>query len=303
VELNNAKLFINPVSGRNKGRKHAAEIITFLKDWGLVSEPYFSQKNGDLTYAIRQACLEGCRTVIIAGGDGSIHEAVNGIMESKKENVALGLIPIGTGNDFIKAVGIPKDHKKACEYLLSAQAHAIDIGHIETDGDHSAYFINNIGAGFDGKIGLTAQKIPLIRGIAVYILALIWHLIKGIPRPKAKIKIDEREYTSDMTLMAISNGTTYGGTFNIAPDAKFDDGKLDCVFVPARGRVSVIPMLLQLMQAKHLSNPKVLFRQCENFEIETNEPIVVIADGELMSERCQKFQIKIIKKQFNLLIK
>jgi len=300
--LKDAQLIINPAAGRWHGKKLAPKIQSLLKEQGLTTLPSFSNGQGNITKLVKQAILKGQKIIIVAGGDGSIHEAVNGIMQSGKSDISLGIIPLGTGNDFIKAAGIPKNLNAACEYLSKASPKKIDLGRITTSQTQANYFINNIGAGFDGKVGLTAAKIPFLRGIAVYIIALIWHLIKGIPNPFAQVTIDGKNHAAAMTLIAISNGTTYGGTFNIAPNAKLNDGKLDCVFVPARRRFNIIPMLFQLIQAKHLNNPKVLFKQCENFSVETDEPIVVIADGELISENSLGFKVEVIKNQFQLLV-
>jgi len=202
---------------------------------------------------------------------------------------ALGIIPIGTGNDFIKSTSIPKNIKAACEHIAehSSSAQLIDVGVIEavdrksdTNQHIKRYFVNNIGSGFDGKIGLTASQIPFIKGRIVYILALVWHLIKGIPKPDVSVKLNGVELQEPMTLAAIANGKTYGGSFNIAPDAKLNDGLFDCAFLPATGRIGVIPLLIQLLQGKHLKNPKVTYQLSNSFSLKSKNPIVVIADGE-----------------------
>jgi len=116
MNLSNAKLFINPAAGRWKGEKLTPKIIAYLRRCGLQSEATLSRNKGDLIPLVKAAIFEGYQTIIIAGGDGSINEAVNGIMQASSivndNHINIGIIPLGTGNDFIKATNIPKNWRK-----------------------------------------------------------------------------------------------------------------------------------------------------------------------------------------------
>lgn len=304
MELENAKLFINPASGRWRGKKLATKINNYLANHGLKSDAIFSLHKGDMTELVKRAVLDGQQTIIVAGGDGTIFEAVNGIMQAKEIekgiNTSLGIIPLGTGNDFIKATKIPKNWRKACDYLITTKSQHIDVAKVITK-NKSAYFINNIGSGFDAGIGITASKMPILRGKTVYVIGLIWHLIKGVPNPEIEYTIDGLRHKSKMTLTAVTNGTTYGGSFKIAPQASINDGLLDAIIAPPLGRITAIPLILRLLFGTHLKRKDVLHVQCKKFHLKSNIPIPVVADGEIIDEACTEYSIEILERQLSLL--
>ncbi len=305
MQLRDAKLFINPAAGSWKGKKLAPKIRNYLHKNGLISKASFSRGPGDLIEQIKQACLGGCETIIVAGGDGSIYEAVNGIMLAKEIDPSttskLGIIPVGTGNDFIKAAKIPRDWRLACDLLLNSSLHLVDVAKISTNTTPHSYFVNNIGSGFDAACGITASKIPLLRGKAVYVVALIWHLIKGVPNPLIKIKTENHQAQTKATLVAVSNGICYGGSFNIAPQASINDGLIDAIIAPAVSRLGAISLIFQLMRGTHLKNPNVTHIQCKEFSLKSGIPIPVIADGEIIDKACTEYSVEILEQKLSLL--
>ena len=310
MQLQDAKLFINPAAGRWKGKKLAPKIRNYLHKNGLISKATFSRGPGELIEQVKHACLDGCETVIIVGGDGSISEAVNGIMMAEEikqgtiehpARTKLGIIPVGTGNDFIKAAKIPNDWQQACELLLNSSSHLVDVAEVTTNNNHQSYFVNNIGSGFDAACGITATKIPLIWGKPVYVAALIWQLIKGISNPHIEVKTENYENSTKTTLVAVSNGICYGGSFKITPQASINDGLIDAVIAPPVGRLGAIPLIIQLMRGTHLKNPKVTHLQCKEFSLKSNVPIPVIADGEIIDEACMEYSVKMLERKLSLL--
>ncbi|MBT8142582.1 MAG: diacylglycerol kinase family lipid kinase [Gammaproteobacteria bacterium] len=304
-----AQLFINPAAGRGKGKKYAAKIRNFLHHNGLITNASFSRAPGDIAAKVKQACIDGCETIIVAGGDGSIYEAVNGIMQASQESqgtiklparTRLGIIPVGTGNDFIKAAKIPNNWQLACEQLLSATPRLVDVAKLSTKNvEH--YFVNNIGSGFDAGIGITASNIPLLRGKAVYVLGLLWHLLKGIPNPQVEIKTENYENTMKTTLVAVSNGICYGGSFKITPQASINDGLIDAVIAPPVGRFGAIPLIIQLMRGTHLNNQKVTHLQCRKLHLKSDSPIPLIADGEIIDKACSEYTVELLERRLSLL--
>lgn len=303
---NNSKILLiaNPVAGRGKGQKFALRIKDYLASKGLETELVFSETPNDMTVKVKSVCLENYCSIVALGGDGSIYEAVNGIMQAKEIKpeitTALGIIPLGTGNDFIKATKIPSNWRDACDYLLNTKPQGIDVAKIITK-NKSAYFINNIGSGFDAGIGVTASKMPILRGKIVYVLGLIWHLIKGVPNPNIIYSIDGITHKSKMTLAAVSNGTTYGGSFKIAPQASISDGLLDVIIAPPLGRFTALPLIIRLLFGTHLKRKDVLHRQCKKFHLKSDIPIPVIADGEIIDEACTEYSVEILENRINLL--
>ena len=304
MDLKDAKLFINPAAGRWRGKKLATKIYNYLAQHGLNSDISFSLNKRDMIDLVKQAVMNGQQTIIVAGGDGTIFEAVNGIMQAKKINqsinVTLGIIPLGTGNDFIKAANIPKNWRDACDQIITATPQTIDVAKVITK-NKSAYFINNIGSGFDAGIGITASKMPILRGKIVYVIGLIWHLIKGVPNPNIEYSVDGSRHKSKMTLTAVTNGTTYGGSFKIAPQASINDGLLDAIIAPPLGRITAIPLILRLLFGTHLKRNDVVHVQCKKFHLKSDMPIPVVADGEIIDEACTEYSIEILERQLSLL--
>ena len=304
MQLKDAKLFINPASGRWRGKKLANKIYDYLDKHGFKTDLSYSNSTGGMIDLVKQAVINGHQTIIVAGGDGTINEAINGIMLAKENNndlnVSLGIIPLGTGNDFIKAAKIPKHWRDACDRLLSNKTQKIDLAKVTTK-NKSSYFINNIGSGFDAGIGITASRMPIIKGKIVYIIGLIWHLIKGVPNPEIEYSIDGVNHKSAMTLTAVTNGTTYGGSFNIAPQASINDGFLDVIIAPALGRITAIPLLVRLLFGTHLKRKDVVHTQCKEFHLKSDIPIPVIADGEIIDEACLEYSIQILVQELNLI--
>ena len=309
---NNLKvqLFINPAAGRGKGKKLAPKIRDYLQQNGLITKATFSNGSGDRIKQVKQSCLDGCETVIVAGGDGSIYEAVNGIMLAEEilqgqitrpTKTKLGIIPVGTGNDFIKAAKIPKDWKQACELLLNSNSRLVDVAEIVINYGNKSYFVNNIGSGFDAGCGITATKIPFIRGKLVYVVALLWHLLKGVANPVIEVNADNKKVKSKTTLVAVSNGICYGGSFRITPLASINDGLLDAVIAPPVGRLGAIRLIIQLMRGTHLQNPKVTHLQCREFTLKSDVPIPVVVDGEILDHACTGYAVKVLERKINLL--
>lgn len=303
-------LFVNPAAGRGKAKKLTPQIRNYLHKNGLLAKATFSRSPGHLIELTKQACLDNCENIIVVGGDGSIYEAVNGIMQAEEIKqgkierpsiVKLGIIPVGTGNDFIKAAKISPNWQQACDQLLNSSTHLVDVAEIIVKNKQKSYFVNNIGSGFDAGCGITATKIPVLSGKVVYALALVWHMIKGIPNPSVKIKTENYEDQTKMTLIAVSNGTCYGGSFKITPQASINDGLLDAVIAPPVGRFGAIPLIIQLMRGTHLNNPKVTHLQCKEFHLKSDVAIPVIADGEIIDDACTGYSVKVLERKLTLL--
>ncbi|MCL2140116.1 MAG: acylglycerol kinase family protein [Dehalococcoidia bacterium] len=180
MAVRRAKVIINPVAGvRKNTTKCWSRIQKLLQDGGLVFDEQFSQKRGHARDMAFAAVNEGYGLVIAIGGDGTIHEVANGILSAEKsEQVALGIISTGTGNDLIKSVGIPKDYAQACERVLKGRVHRIDVGQVEyTDWEGqrvTRFFINGTGVGFDAEVADGSRHVPRFMGSTIpFILSLL----------------------------------------------------------------------------------------------------------------------------------
>src|SRR5204862_8332574 len=160
--------------------------------------------------------------VTIAGGVGSVNESVNGYDGIAREEQAFAVIPLGTGNDFAKMLGVGDDWRLACERITRGETRRVDAGRC-----NGHVFANGFGAGFDAQVAIEANGICWIRGNAVYGVALARTLLLRYSTPNARIVHDGGTIEGRITMLAAANGTTYGGAFRIAPDADIADGLLD----------------------------------------------------------------------------
>ena len=189
-------------------------------------ELHTSSAVGDLEARVAARVDDGATRIVVAGGDGSVYEAVNGIMRSE-QSASLGLIPTGTGNDFAKACQIPLNWEHAARLLadrLAAgqSARTIDIGVM-----NDRYFANGAGIGFDAEVTRLARAYRLPIGDFVYLLAIFRAMVDGIATPRLQIEADDFSWDGPATLASVSNGPWIGGMFHIAPMAANNDAKLE----------------------------------------------------------------------------
>ena len=220
------QLFVNPTAGRGRAGKRLPRIEELLGAAGVVLETHLSNDVGDLEHQVQAAVDGGADRIIVAGGDGSVHEAVNGIMAGAG-TARLGVIPTGTGNDFAKASDIPLDWEHATRLLgdrivADATWRRIDVGRM-----NERYFVNGVGIGLDARVTKVARSYRWPIGDLVYLLALLRCIVDGVITPTMTISADELTRSGPTTLVNVSNGAWGGGMFYIAPMADNKDGKLE----------------------------------------------------------------------------
>lgn len=260
-----------------------------------AADVFASTRVGHLQELAQTASEQGYRRIIVAGGDGSIYEAVNGIMNSG-EPVALGIIPVGTGNDFIKAAGIPLAWRDACQLVTRNQTRMVDLGRC-----NGRYFANGIGIGLDAEIGQAAQGMTWFRGPMVYLAAAFRTLAGGISAPEVRIAFDDDELVQRVTLVAISNGSCYGGLFHIAPDASIADGQLDLVIADHVTRARAMILIPKVIRGEHMDDPAVRYLQTRRVHICSEVPLPVQVDGELIKGGLRELTVEIAPASLRLL--
>ena len=183
-------LFLNPPAGRGRAGKREPRIRELLGNSGLAVEIHRSTGVGDLEEQVRHHVAAGQSLVVVAGGDGSVHEATNGILRGGG-SAALGVIPTGTGNDFAKACEIPLDWEHAVRLLADRIAarqggRAVDVGRM-----NDRYFANGAGIGFDARVTKIARSYRMPIGDLVYLLAILRGMIEGIATPRMRLTTNE----------------------------------------------------------------------------------------------------------------
>lgn len=291
--------FINPIAGRGRAAQHAEPIRRLLADSGVACEEIQSNAVGDLEYKVFAAASAGAERIIVAGGDGSVHEAVNGILRSDS-NTALGVIPVGTGNDFAKACSIPLHWEDATRLLADRISSDMPLRYIDAGRMNDRYFANGAGIGFDAKINHIARSNRLPLGDFVYLIAVFQGVWDGVITPGVRMQYDGTDYDGSVTLVEVCNGASVGGMFQIAPMAKNDDGFLDLIFVQPVGRLRIFALLPKLIKGTHISAPEVTCAKANAISLVAEEPIPSHLDGEVQPLQTE-FQIEILERSLAIL--
>ena len=195
-------LFINPVAGRGRARRHAESICRVLADSGVACEEIHSTAVSDIEYKVFAAASAGAERIIVAGGDGSVHEAVNGILRSASQT-ALGVIPLGTGNDFAKACSIPLHWEDATRLLADRIGSNMPLRYIDAGRMNDRYFANGAGIGFDAKINHIARSNRLPLGDLVYLIAVFQGVWDGVITPSVRMQYDDADYDGPVRLLDV----------------------------------------------------------------------------------------------------
>lgn len=286
-----ARLIVNPKAGRGRGRRYAPRLRRYLERSGLRFRAAFSRARGDVERQAREACESGCRHIVVVGGDGTVHEAVNGILGAGSD-AALGVIPLGTGNDFAKAIGLPPDWRAACDLVVER------IGQtprrIDAARCNDFFFANGIGIGLDARVTIASEKLKWLPGSIGYVAALVKVLVDGIPRTQARIVHDGHRREQEVSLVVVCNGQYIGGVFHIAPQARNDDGILQMVVAEGVNRRQVLGLAPRVIRGTHLDAPEATFIEGGRFTVETDLPLPVEADGEVRYVDAQRLEIEIL---------
>jgi YegS/Rv2252/BmrU family lipid kinase len=292
-------LFLNPVAGRGRTARREPRIRQILERCGKPVVVHHSRGVGDLESQVRQIAVDGERLLVVAGGDGTIHEATNGIM-SGGHPASLGVVPGGTGNDFAKASDIPLDWELATKQLAARLATAtagrrVDIGRL-----NDRFFANGAGIGFDARVTEIARSYRAPIGDLVYLLAIFRGMAEGIETPRMQLTTDELIWDGPITLANIASGPWVGGMFHIAPMAHNGDGIFDLVIAAPVTRLRILSLLPKLMRGKHFQEKEITHVQMTKLLIEADEPVSSHLDGEVQAPQC-RFEISLLPGALQLL--
>jgi diacylglycerol kinase (ATP) len=292
-------LFVNPTAGRGRAGLRLERIQRLFETSGVAPEIVRSSAMGDLEDQVSRRIQDGARKIIVIGGDGSVHEAVNAIQRAGKI-CSLGVIPSGTGNDFAKACGITLDWEQATQSLLqrittNAAVRKIDVGQV-----NDRYFANSLGIGFDAKVTRIAQSYRWRIGDLVYLLAILRCLYDGVATPNMDISDEHIKLSGPLTLATVCNGPWVGGMFHIAPMADNADGKMDLLIAKPVSRMRILTLLPLLMRGKHMHETEIIHHAVRKLTVISAAPIESHLDGEVQALQ-ERFDIEVLPAALNLL--
>jgi diacylglycerol kinase (ATP) len=294
------KVILNPYANRWGAKEKVTAVQDALTAVNLDYDLAITEKPQEGTAMARTAVAEGYDVIVAAGGDGTISEVVNGLMQadSTTPTPPFGIIPIGSANDFSKMVGLPLEIETAVSVIAAGRTRPIDVGEIKLP-DRVHYFNNNSAVAMEPMITLEHIKIKRISGELRYYVALL----KGIVKMKAwqmRLTWDDGSYDGPTYLLSMCNSPRTGG-FMMAPGALVDDGRFDFVLAPEVPKATVLAMLLRLLRGTHIHHPKVTFQRTSRLTIESQPGTPIHADGEILGTAVSKITYQVLPGKLTLL--
>jgi YegS/Rv2252/BmrU family lipid kinase len=289
---------VNPNAGNGKGKKDWGRISELFSKNGIPMAFRFTEKRGHGIDFTREAIEEGYRKIISVGGDGTLNEVVNGVFGQEvcdKKDVCLGMIPVGTGNDWGRMFGIPLVYEGAVDVIKGERKMLHDIGvvdYMDSGNKERRYFINIAGLGFESIVvrRTNRQKDKGNSNKAIYFYNLLSSLI-AYRNLQAEFTIDGVKREATVFSINIGNGRYCGGGMRQTPEAIPDDGLLDITVISEMGRIEIIRNLKLLYDGTILSHPKVDGFRSTNLSVRSDSEIYIEADGETLGHTPAEFSI------------
>lgn len=278
---------INPEAGKGRGRKILPQISRILSVHSNHTEIVQTERANHATEIVK-LYKQDFKRICIAGGDGSLNEIVNGL-DGTCENI-IGVIPIGSGNDFARTAGMNKDLSQSLRTILEDHVvREVDTGYLkykekETDGLIIRKFLNSAGIGFDAIVSDQIKKNKYFKGLPLYISAVIQSLFKYQTMDINEAMFDDYAVSGRKLLVAISNGKTYGGGFKVNPGADVHDGLLDACIVTNLPIWQIVRDFQKFVRGKHGTIPGIEIRKFRKASLKTSQPVYIHADGEVVSQ-------------------
>lgn len=291
-------VIVNPNAGNGKGEKDWDKISLLLKNEAISFKTEFTERKGHAIDLSMKAVADGYKRIITVGGDGTLNEVVNGIFAGKASpvtDIAISLIPVGTGNDWGRMFGIPLDYKKAVKIIAENKQMLHDVGVISFyDGSvkQERYFINIAGLGFESVVvkRTNYQKDNGRGGKLIYFYNLLMSLI-SYNNTKSEIIIDGEKILADVFSLNVGNGRYCGGGMRQTPGAVPDDGLLDVTIINGMGKFEIIRNLKILYDGTILRHPKIDGYKCKNIKVTSDPVMYAEADGESLGQTPAEFSI------------
>jgi YegS/Rv2252/BmrU family lipid kinase len=286
-------VIVNPASGRPDGGHRWRRIESALRDAGLPFEALHTRSAGDGEALAREALLGGCRRIVAAGGDGSVNEVLQGIMGAGLANtceLTLGVIPTGTGNDWARTLGMPRDPADVARVLVSGHTVLHDVGAIDfAEGGTRRWFVNVAGAGYDAWV---VERLPRPVSSSLTYIGVALRGLAGYEAPHFTIEADAARIEGRLLLAFVANARYCGNRMHVAPTARIDDGELDLLAVHELSRWQVLPKLVRLYSGLILDDPAVRHLRAARVRITSDPPAAVQADGQVVGRTPAVFSLR-----------
>jgi diacylglycerol kinase (ATP) len=278
---------VNPASGNRGTGKRWDELSGRILGLGLEHEALMTHAPGDATALAARAIAEGAETVVAVGGDGTINEVANGFFGDGTDSsaAALGVLPMGTGGDFRRTVGIPEEFEAAIALLRQRNLRDIDAGRIEMLGLDGTplvrHFVNIADAGIGGVVVERVNRTSKLLGGRVSFQYAAMATLLSFRPPRVIVESAEGSFEGAAQNVVVANGQYFGGSMHVAPRAVPDDGLFDIVVFGDIARFEALRSIGDIYSSKHMQNPKVRAWQSAEVRVSSAERVLIDVDGEM----------------------
>ncbi len=276
------KVILNPFADNGHARHLETSIADEFRRHG-EADIFLTDEPGHGRELAAAAPDEGYDLVVAAGGDGTVHEVVNGLVVNERSVLPMGVVPLGSGNDLAFGLNLPTELPDAVARVFNGQPRWIDLGHISADTGRAEYFENNLGIGFDAVIVIRTKAHTRIQGFAKYMTAVLQTIATYTQVPYFEMQFDDEMVNQKAMFLTVGNGPRHGGGFLITPDAIVDDGLLDSCLVNPVNRATMIYMLTRVVNGTHVTSRHATMRQNRHLTIRSDLPLPIHVDGEMFA--------------------
>lgn len=276
-------MVLNPAANKSRAAAKQEVISRFLGEHRIKPFWHITTRPGEATCIVK-GIPEEALTVAV-GGDGTVHEVAAACIGTSR---VMGVLPVGSGNDFTKPLGIGPRLRQAMEILVRGKVRVVDAGEV-----NGVLFINGLGIGFDAEVAANVVKAPrYLGGFGGYMWA-VYKLLADLECLTARLSLDGEVVESKTILVAAALGTTYGAMFKLAPGAKVDDGLFDVVWSDELSRVEVLKLIPAVLRGSHIKHPKIHSARATEISVELTRATPAHVDGELMTPT-RGFQARVL---------
>ncbi|MDX1664914.1 MAG: diacylglycerol kinase family lipid kinase [Candidatus Promineifilaceae bacterium] len=291
------KVVLNPYANRWGAQASVPAVRAAFARAGLDCDLVLTTRRWEGAERARAAALDGYDAIVAAGGDGTVSEVVNGLVAAAGEGPTspLGVLPLGTGNDFNDMLGLPRTLDESVAVIAAGNMRQIDAGQVN---GHT--FDNNCALAMEPMVTIENEKMKRISGNIRYVAALLKSLLK-LKAWHMRIAWEGGQHEGPTYLLSVCNSPRTGGIFYMAPEAKVDDGLLDFVFAPEMPRRKVLALLPGLFNGTHLNHPLVSHGRTPWLTVESEPGTPIHADGEVIAESVRHVRYEVLPGKITLL--
>ncbi len=287
--ISTVHLIVNPAAGRGRGGRVHRDVLKKAHDRGWHVDEYVTGGRKHASTIAAKLPDDGA-PVLVLGGDGTLNEVINGLRQCSHP---VGLVPIGTGNDFARLLQL-RGADDAMDAVAAGGRRRVDAALVDVVNEDGSVerrrFINSMGIGFDAAVAVDVARVRLGSGILPYLLS-VFRVLRSYQSVPSTVSFNNAEISATLFLACIGNGRTSGGGFRLTPDALTDDGLLDICHVRSLSTLRVLQVLPKALNGSHVHCPEVSMARASHFDIALDFPLPVHLDGEILTRQARRLVV------------